>query len=100
MAHPPILAFGYDGLTRVQACAVLDVSPIVVVAHQCCPVPTDLACGLFCEADSSSHCFCTSRSTFVGISPDGANSRDGTGSSSVNGLPPPRAARSATITPV
>src|SRR3954468_4962359 len=95
VAHPPVLAFGNDRFVRVHTPAMLDVAPVVVVAHQCAPVPTDVAC----EFGNASHCFCTSRSALVVMSPDGANSRDGTGSSSERGDPAPRIALSATITP-
>ena len=47
----------------------------------------------------ASHCFCTSFSAAVGIMPDGAKIRDGTGSSALSGAPPPRMALSATTTP-
>ena len=51
------------------------------------------------EIQYAAHWRCTSRSAAVGIRPEGANNLDGTESSSVNCLPPPRAALSATITP-
>src|SRR3954469_163477 len=95
VSHPPILAFGDDRFVGVRVPAMLDVAAVVIVAHQCGPVPTDLAC----EFGNASHCFCTSRSGLVVMSPDGANSRDGTGSSSERGDPAPRMALSATITP-
>ena len=50
-------------------------------------------------AVSASHCFCTSFSALVGIIPDGAKMRDGTGSSSDIGRLWPRITLSATITP-
>src|ERR1700751_3301826 len=66
--HAPVLPFGQGGFVGMSAPSVFDIASVVGIAHQCAPVPTDLAC----DFGSASHCFCTSRSACVGISPDGA----------------------------
>src|SRR5581483_41128 len=96
VAHLPVLALGGHRLAGMGSATVLNVSPVVRVAHQCAAVPTDLAE----DTASVSHCRCTSRSVAVGISPAGAKHREGAGSSSASGVPPPRATRSTMTAPV
>ena len=94
MPHPPVLRLGDHRLTEVGATTVCDVPLIVVVAHQCADVPTDLAA----EAGNASHCFCTSFSAGVAINRDGPKIFDGKGCSADSGRQRPRIERTAIST--
>src|SRR4051812_374079 len=95
MAHAPIVPLGHHRFVGVSALPMVDVPLVVVVTHQGAAVPTDLACG----RGKASHCLLTSFSAAVGIMPEGAKIRDGTGSSALSGGPPPRITLSATMIP-
>src|SRR5437879_9305596 len=65
VVHLPILELGHDRLAGMIAPRMFDIAPVVDVAHQWAPVPTDLAC----DCGSASHCFCTYRFSLVGMMP-------------------------------
>src|SRR5512143_2072138 len=69
VAHLPVLTFAQHRLARVHSTSMVQVPPVVSVAHQCAAVPTDLAGDL----DSASHWRCTSRSAVAAEIAEGAN---------------------------